>query len=463
MVSLLEALGRDLRVTLRSLRHRPGFTLVVVMSLALGIGANTAIFSLVDAILLRPLPVPHPHDLVVVDIAASRLTQFGDASYLDYRDFRSRSQSFESLAISQTMSAGMNTGQGDSQMVWGLLVSRSFFSTMQVAPVLGRDFRPEEDEVPGKYPVAIISYALWNKTFAKDPGVIGRQVKLNGQSFTIIGISPRSFSGADLFYRPDIYVPAVMTAGLTSDGPDMLTHRSYRGFSMMGRLKPGITVARAQAEMDTLMRDLERAYPDTNKDTAAFVRKEMNRRLVGNGILLPSILMGLVLLVLLIACANVASLLMARATSRIRDLYSAGDRGNAGQLGPPTADRERRAGTGGWYLRRFSGIRMHPGFRGSFAVLAGPIRSSISPGLAGPDFCPAGVDGRGFLMWTGARVLDGSRSDGGHNQRQGRSFRKPPVWTAGAASSHRGPDCSLHHPADWWRTVPQGFRQGPEG
>jgi putative ABC transport system permease protein len=144
-------------------------------------------------------------------------------------------------------------------------------------------------------------------------------VKLNGQSFTIIGVSPRSFSGADLFYRPDIYVPAMMTAGLTPDGADLLTHRSYRGFSMMGRLKPGITVARAQAEMDTMMRDLERAYPDTNKDTAAFLRKEMNRRLVGNGILLPSILMGLVLLVLLIACANVASLLMARATSRIRE------------------------------------------------------------------------------------------------------------------------------------------------
>ena len=319
IVSWIEAFWRDLRVTLRSFRRKPGFTLVVVLSLALGIGANTAIFSLVDAILLRPLPVPHPHDLVVVDIAASRLTQFGDASYLDYRDFRSRSQSFQSLAISQSMSAAMNSGQGDSQMVWGLLVSGSFFSTMQVPPVLGRDFRPEEDDVPGKYPVAIISYALWNRTFAKDPGVIGKQVKLNGQSFTIIGVSPRLFSGADLFYRPDIYVPAVMTAGLTSDGTDMLTHRSYRGFSMMGRLKPGVTVVEAQAEVDTMMRELERAYPDTNKDTAGFVRKEMNRRLVGNGILLPSILMALVLLVLLIACANVASLLMARATSRIRE------------------------------------------------------------------------------------------------------------------------------------------------
>ena len=320
IVSLMEAFGRDLRFTVRSLRHRPGFTFIVVLSLALGIGANTAIFSLVDATLLRPLPIPNPHDLVIVDVAASKLTQFGDASYLDYADFRSRSKSFQDLAIAQNMSAGMSTGQGDAQVAWGLLVSGSFFSTMQVAPVMGRDFRRDEDEVPGKYPVAIISYALWGRSFANHPGVIGRQVKLNGQSFTIIGVAPESFTGPDLFYRPDIYVPTAMAAGLTPDGADMLTHRSYRGFNMLGRLKPGVKVAQAQAEMDTIMRDLERAYPDTNKDTAAFVRKEMNRRLIGDGVLLPSILMGLVVLVLLIACANVASLLMARATSRMREI-----------------------------------------------------------------------------------------------------------------------------------------------
>ena len=318
--SLIESFWRDTRFTFRSLRHRPGFTIIVVLSLALGIGANTAIFSLVDAILLRPLPVPNPHELVVVDVAASKLTQFGDASYLDYVDFRSRTKSFQNLAIDQNISAGMSTGQGDAQVVWGLLVSSGFFSTMQVAPVLGRDFRPDEDEVQGKSPVAIISYALWGRSLASDPRVIGRQVKLNGHSFTIVGVAPKSFTGPDLFYRPDIYVPTMMTAALTADGADMLTHRSYRGFGMMGRLKPGTTVAQAQAEMDTLMRDLERAYPDTNKDTVAYVRKEMNRRLIGNGVLLPSILMGLVLLVLLIACANVASLLMARATSRMREI-----------------------------------------------------------------------------------------------------------------------------------------------
>ena len=320
IASLAEAFWRDVRHTFRSLRQRPGFTAIVVLSLALGIGANTAIFSLVDAVLLRPLTVPNADELITIDVAASRLTQFGGSSYLDSMDFRSRSKSLQSLAIAQNISAGMNTGEGDPQVVFGLLVSGSFFSTMQVQPALGRDFRPEEDEAQGKYPVAIISHTLWDRTFGKDPSVVGKQVRLNGKSFTIVGVTPKWFSGPDLFSRPDIYVPTMMTAGLTPDGAAMLDHRSFRGFNMLARLKPGVTVGQAQAEMDGIMRDLERTYPDTNRDTTAFVRKEMKRRLEGNGYLLPAVLMGLVILVLLIACANVAGLLMARATSRMREI-----------------------------------------------------------------------------------------------------------------------------------------------
>jgi predicted permease len=319
IASLAEGFWRDLRFTLRTLRRKPGFTLAVALSLALGIGANTAIFSAVDAILLRPLPVPHPHDLITVDVAASRLSQFGGASYLDLMDFRSRSRAFESLAIAQNISAGMSTGEGEPQVVYGLLVSGSFFSTMRVQPALGRDFRLEEDEAPGKYPVAIISHALWGRVFANDKNVVGKLVKLNGKSFTIIGVAPKSFTGVDLFFRPDIYVPTMMTGGLTVDGNDVLTHRSFRGFEMMARLKPGVTVAQAQAEMDGIMGDLDRTYPDTNKDSTVYVRREMDRRLVG-GFAFPAVLMGLVILVLLIACANVASLLMARATTRMREI-----------------------------------------------------------------------------------------------------------------------------------------------
>ena len=319
IVSLAEAFWRDLRFTVRGLRRKPGFTAAVVISLALGIGANTAIFSGVDATLLRPLPVPNPHDLITVDVAASRLQQFGGTSYLDLKDFTSRSRAFEHLTIFQNFSAGMSTGQGEPQVIYGYLVSGSFFPTMQVQPALGRDFRPDEDEVPGKYPVAIISHGLWGRAFANEKNVIGRQVKLNGQSFTIIGVAPESFTGTNLFFRPDIYVPTVMTQGLTTDGNAMLTHRSFRGFEMMGRLKAGVTVAQAQAEMDGIVRDLERTYPDTNKDITVYVRREMDRRFAF-GAQMPLVLMGLVILVLLIACANVASLLMARATARMREI-----------------------------------------------------------------------------------------------------------------------------------------------
>jgi predicted permease len=317
--SLLEGLGRDLRFTFRSLRRKPGFTLIVVLSLALGIGANTAIFSVVDATLLRPLPIPNLGNFVLIDVAASRLTQFGGSSYLDLQDFRSRSRAFQSLAITQNISAGMSTGTGEPQVVYGSLVSGNFFSTMQIHPALGRDFRPEEDEAPGKSPVIIISHAFWGRAFANDPNIIGKLVKLNNKSFTIIGVTPKAFTGSNLYYRPDIYVPVMMAQGLTTDGNDIFTHRGWREFDMLGRLNAGVTVAQAQAEMNGIMRDLEKEYPDTNKDTAAFVRKEMDRRM-SQGVLLPAVIMTLVLLVLLIACANVASLLMARATSRMKEI-----------------------------------------------------------------------------------------------------------------------------------------------
>lgn len=319
MASLFESFMRDLRFTFRSLRRSPGFTLIVVMSLALGIGANTAIFSVIDASLLRPLPIPHPDNFVVIDVAASRLTQFGATSYLDWQDFRSRSKAFTNLAITEDMSAGMSMGKDEAQVVYGSLVTGNFFSTLEVHPALGRDFRPEDGDAPGKSPVMIISHALWGRAFGNDPNIIGRQVKLNGTSFTVIGVAPKSFTGENLYYRPDIYVPVMMAQGLTTDGNDEFTHRGWREFEMFGRLKPGVTEAQAQTEMNGIMRNLEKEYPDTNKDTAAFVRKEMERRM-SQGVLLPAVIMTLVLLVLLIACANVASLLMARATSRMKEI-----------------------------------------------------------------------------------------------------------------------------------------------
>ena len=320
-LALLDNLWRDLRFAFRALRKRPGFTLIVVLSLALGIGANTAIFSVVDAILLRPLPVHDPGGIVDIDTAASRLTRFGNSSYLDYVDYRNRAKSFKSMAIYQRMSAGMSRAGMDSkpQIVHGLLVSGNYFSTFEVQPILGRAFLPEEGDVPNKYPVAVISYALWNRAFGADPNTVGQAIRLSGHSFTIVGVAPKSFTGTDLFFQPGIFVPAAMSAQVMSDGSDILTQRTYRGFEVRGRLNPGVSVAQAQSEMNVIMSDLEREHPDSNKDAVAVVRKDLSRRMEGQ-LTLPAILMGLVILVFLMACANVASLLMAKATSRLREI-----------------------------------------------------------------------------------------------------------------------------------------------
>src|SRR5215472_11415266 len=319
----VDALWRDFRFSLRSLRKSPGFTVVVVLSLALGIGANTAIFSLVDGIIFRPLPVPDPGGLVTVDIAASRLTSFGGSSYLDWVDLSTRSKSFQALSTRQEMAAGMNPvgaiRDGKPGVVYGELVSGNFFSTLGVQPALGRTFLPEEDQTPGKYPVMVISYSLWKRSFAANPEIIGKQVELSGHSFTIIGVTPQSFAGVSLWFRPDVYLPMMMTAAVAPEGSDTLTHRSYRGCTLLGRLKPGVTVAQAQAELNLIMSDLEREYPQDNKDTVAIVRNEMSRRLQGGSAMTAGILMGLVVLVLVMACVNVASLMLAKATHRVRE------------------------------------------------------------------------------------------------------------------------------------------------
>ncbi|HEY2822711.1 MAG TPA: ABC transporter permease [Candidatus Acidoferrum sp.] len=319
----IEMFFRDLRLAFRNVRKYPGFTLIVVVSLALGIGANAAIFSLSDAILFRPLPVPHADNIVTIDTAASKLTRYGGSSWLDYLDMIARAKSFSSLCVFQNLSTGMNASTSapgsKPQNVAGLLVSANYFSTFEIAPVAGRDFLPEEGTTPEKYPVAIISYSLWDRVFAKDPAISGKSVKLNGHAFTIVGVAPKTFTGADIFYRPDIFVPAPMAAEVTGDGADTLKQRSYRAFEIYGRLNPSVTLAQAQAELNSIMSALEREHPDSNKDNVAILRTEMGRRMELGAIAVPALLGGLVVLVLLMACANVASLLMARATSRIKE------------------------------------------------------------------------------------------------------------------------------------------------
>ena len=322
-ILLLETCWRNLRLACRSLGKQRAFTAAAVLTLALGIGANTAVFSVADALLLRPLAVPDPKGIVAVDTLASHLSRFGNSSYLDYQDVLRRSGSFESLAVFQSLIVGLNPDPaGPASKVEaadGMLVSGNFFSCFGIVPVAGRAFRPDEDLAPGRSPAAVISYALWQRKFGLSPNVIGRKVGLNGHPFTLVGVASKSFTGPDLFAQPEIYVPLTTVGQLHSRGTHPLTQRSWRGFSVRGRLRRGITLPQVQAELDAIMRDLEREHPETNKDNVMVVRREIDRRFAQHAAV-PGLLMALVSLVLLIACANLANLMMANATARLKEI-----------------------------------------------------------------------------------------------------------------------------------------------
>ena len=322
-VALVDSVWRDLRLAVRNLLRYPSFAIVVVLTLALGIGANTAIFSVVDGAMFRPLSVPDPYHLVAVDTAASRETRYGNSSFLDWLDLRARSHSFRDLAIFSHLSASLNPAGAvpgiAPQFARGLMVSDNFFTTLGVPPVLGRGFLPEEGKAPGRNPVIILGYPFWKDALGGDTAIVGKQVRLNSHIFTVVGVTPEWFTGVELFQRPDFYVPVMMTTVLSPDGDGLLVNRSWRSFNMDGRLRPGITLEQAQAEITVLMSDLERQHPESNRNCVGIVRYEMDRRTDGNGSMAPKILLGLVVLVLFIAAANVASLMMARAFSRLRE------------------------------------------------------------------------------------------------------------------------------------------------
>ena len=325
--SFVSSVLRDFRIGARELSRKPLFALLVVISLGLGIGANAAIFSLTDGMLFRPLPVPHSGDIISIDTPTAS-GQFGDACYLDYVDIAAQSKSLAGVFIFRRVPLSMEriTAAGaQSQVIWGVVASGNYFSVLQIGPLMGRFFRPDEDQIPGKAPVMVISYGLWQRSFGGDPNVIGSSIKLNGYPFTIIGITPQDFFGAELSYKSDFYVPVMMSGELftgqgAQNGKAMLETRLHRTFSVRGRLQQGVSLSQAQSEVSLIMHNLADAYPTTNKDVHAIVRKELSRRIASNGVAVPAILFGLVVFLLLTACANVANLLMVRATARLNEI-----------------------------------------------------------------------------------------------------------------------------------------------
>jgi predicted permease len=316
----MNTLLQDLRYGARMLWKRPGFTVLVTLTLALGIGANTAIFGVVDRLLVRMLPVRQPERLVNLmgrDEKGGNDTSF---SYPIYKDYRDQNDVFESLlAYSET---AMNLSEGEQpERVIGALVSGNYFDTLGVTPALGRAFLPEEDRTPGTHPVAVVSYGLWRRRFGADPKLVGRAITLNTYRFTVIGVAPAEFRGVRRGVSPDVYVPMQMTAqAWPTRKPDDLNNRNFSWLNLMGRLKPGVTREQAQTAMSALSSRILQIHPNTWPLIALEDGRQGETGRISDLRTPLKLLVATVALVLLIACVNVANLLLARAQTRSREM-----------------------------------------------------------------------------------------------------------------------------------------------
>jgi len=308
----LETLWQDVRYAVRTLRKSPGFTVVAVAALAIGIGANTAIFSLVDAVRARALPYKDPSGLVQLwgNVQRARVERRGN-SYPDFLDWRAQSKSFEDIAAVDTQTVTLG-GIEDPERLLAEFASASYFSLLGVSPARGRTFTADEDVIGTSAAVVVLSDGLWKRRFSADEAIVGRTVTLNARPYTVVGVMPPGFKGPT--DGAELWVPFVFYAS-----PQALAVRSNRGFSALARLKPGVTIASAQSELDGISRQLERAYPDTNEKRGVEV-SPLDVELFGA--LRPALLtlMAAVAFVLLIACANVANLLIARSEARRREI-----------------------------------------------------------------------------------------------------------------------------------------------
>jgi len=325
----VHGLWQDLKYGGRLLLQHRGFTTVAVLSLALGIGANTTIFSLINAVLLRPIPVEDVDSLASVFTSYTGGDRYSITSYPDYEDLRDHNEVFAELAAQAYFPMGLR-GDGGTDVVMGQLVSWNYFSVLGVDPALGRVFRPEEDQTQGTHPVAVLSHRIWSTQFAADPDVIGQQIFINDFPFTVIGVAPEDFRGLSVIFATDIWVPLHMTEQALPYTPQF-DGRIDPWLWLVGRLAPGITIEQAQADLDVLSANLSQEYPELNQNKR-FEAVATNENRVGTS---PSggangfvwMLLGVVGLVLLVAAFNVANLHLARATIRQREIalrYSLG-------------------------------------------------------------------------------------------------------------------------------------------
>jgi predicted permease len=306
----------------------PGFAFIAIVSIALGVGANAAMFSLADGLVLRPVQAPRANELVSVRVLSPRsndtgFVRSGGLSHLDYNDIRDRAQSFSGLCAYRVTIAGFaNRRDEPPQTKLGLAVSGNFFDVLGLQPAAGRFLRPDEDRVPGRDAVVVLSHEMWAEQFGADPSAVGRQIRLGGVEFTVVGVTPATFSGMHLALPPSYYIPLAMQPSLAGGDPGMLQQRRARFLDVRGRLKPGVSLEQARLELASLSRSLEETYPDTNRNVGFEVKTALAARLDERGPSAPTafMLLTLAFVVLLVACANVAGLLMSRAPVREKEV-----------------------------------------------------------------------------------------------------------------------------------------------
>jgi macrolide transport system ATP-binding/permease protein len=312
----------SLKHAFRVLRKDPGFTAVAVCSLALGIGATSAMFSFADALLLRPLPVRNPDRVVAINASTDTAAPFGTGtavSYPDYADFRDRNRSFDGMVAASTATLAFSVGSDTvPRRQLGQYVSGNYFRVLGVEPALGRGFRADEDRAEGRDPVVVLGHDFWASQFGASPSVIGSRIRLNGVELSVIGVAPERFSGVDV--RPAFYVPLAMSPRL---GQENNLHRRDTGWlSVRGRLKPGVSLGQAQTDIDIIAADLEKLHAETVRGRRIKVQTEFQLRVQQSPPTAAMVIMlGLLALsVLAVACANVAGLLLSRARARSREI-----------------------------------------------------------------------------------------------------------------------------------------------
>jgi predicted permease len=321
--AFLESMLQDLRFAIRSLRRTPGLTAFVVITLALGIGMTSATFSMVDALIFRPYPVPDPRSVVSL-VSTTHDSPYENFSYREYLDIRDKTKSYDGVIANAGMEAvGFSAEPGTTPRIkGGMMVSGNYFHVLGVEPRLGRGFREDEDRVPGRDAVVVLGPDFWKHEFADDPSVLGRTILLNGARFTIIGVALETFPGMLTFGHPDFYMPLAMAPVFSTNlQKNFFEDRDDRELRIKARLKPGTTLEQARNEITVLAKNFEGEYPSVSRSRGATVYTQFQARTIeDSNWKFGVIFVILALAVMLVACTNVAGLLLSRARTRAREI-----------------------------------------------------------------------------------------------------------------------------------------------